>query len=63
MIKDISFELQEERGIGHAEGFVKYVAILENNEQIAIKGPFKLYLSSDYGWWSIFHIVFPGFEY
>jgi hypothetical protein len=63
VIKDIGFELQERSGIGHAEGLVKYNAILENNEQISIKGPFKLYLSSDYGWWSIFHIVFPGFEY
>ena len=63
VIKDIRFELQEEGGIGHAEGLVKYNAILKNNEQIPIKGPFKLYLSSDYGWWSIFHIVFPGFEY
>jgi hypothetical protein len=63
VIRDINFELQEESGMGHAEGLVKYNAILENNEQVSFKGPFKLYLSLDYGWWSIVHIVFPGFEY
>ena len=63
IIKDIGFEFRDENGIGHAEGLVKYNAILENTEQITIKGPFKLYLSLEYGWWSIFHIVFPGFEY
>jgi len=63
VINDIGFELQEESGMGHAGGFVKYNAILENGEQVLIKGPFKLYLSLDYDWWSIVHIVFPGFEY
>ncbi|HEY2584070.1 MAG TPA: hypothetical protein VGI43_19835 [Mucilaginibacter sp.] len=62
-IIDIGFQLNEEGGIGHAEGLVKYKAALENNEQADIRGPFKLYMSSTYGWWSIFHIVFPGFEY
>ena len=62
-IVGINFQLQDEGGIGHAEGLVRYRAILENSEQIEFKGPFKLYLSSTYGWWSIFHIVFPGFEY
>jgi hypothetical protein len=62
-ITDIGFQLNDEGGIGHAEGLVKYKSNLENNEHIDIKGPFKLYLSSSYGWWSIFHIVFPGFEY
>ena len=63
IIKNIDFELQEETGMGYAEGLVKYNAVLENNEQVSFKGPFKLYLSLDYGWWSIVHIVFPGFEY
>lgn len=62
-ITDIGFELNNESGVGHAEGYAKYNAILENNDKIAISGPFKLYLSLQYGWWSIFHIVFPGFEY
>ncbi|HWD86647.1 MAG TPA: hypothetical protein VG367_00875 [Mucilaginibacter sp.] len=63
-ILDIGFQLTDEGGMGHAEGLVKYKSNLENNEPIDIRGPFKLYLSSTtYGWWSIFHIVFPGFEY
>ena len=62
-ITDISFESNNEGGLGHAEGHVKYNAVLENNDKLIISGPFKLYLSLQYGWWSIFHIVFPGFEY
>ena len=60
---DINFQLNGEGGMGHAEGYVKYISVLENNDKIAISGPFKLYLSLEYGWWSIFHIVFPGFKY
>jgi hypothetical protein len=62
-IDNISFELNEQGGLGHAEGYTKYNAILENNDKIIISGPFKLYLSLQYGWWSIFYIVFPGLEY
>jgi len=62
-IMDISFQLNENGGIGHAEGLVKYKAMLENNEQVDIRGPFKLYMSCQGGWWTIFHLVFPGFGY
>jgi hypothetical protein len=62
-IKEIKFELNENGGLGHAEGGVKYDAVLENGETVAIQGGFKLYLSNENGWWSIFHIVFPGFKY
>ncbi|MEO6631930.1 MAG: hypothetical protein ABIN13_09420, partial [Mucilaginibacter sp.] len=62
-IKEIKFDLNENGGIGHAEGGVRYDAVLENGETILIQGPFKLYLSFEGGWWSIFHIVFPGFKY
>lgn len=62
-IYDIGFQLQPGSGLGHAEGSVKYDAVLENNETIHFEGPFKLYLSLDDNWWSIFHIVFPGFKY
>jgi hypothetical protein len=60
---DIGFQLDENGGIGHAEGVVKYTAVLENGETITIGGPFKLYMTLEGGWWSIFHIVFPGFTY
>jgi hypothetical protein len=62
-IKEIKFELNENGGLGHAEGGVKYDAVLENGETVVIQGVFKLYLSYESGWWSIFHIVFPGFKY
>jgi hypothetical protein len=62
-IKEIKFELNENGGLGHAEGGVKYDAVLENGETVVIQGGFKLYLSNENGWWSIFHIVFPGFKY
>ncbi|WP_295717670.1 hypothetical protein [Mucilaginibacter sp.] len=61
-IADIGFEFNTETGMGYAEGYIKYNAILESNEKIVIHGPFKLYLSFEHEWWSIFHIVFPGFE-
>jgi hypothetical protein len=62
-IKEIKFELNENGGLGHAEGGVRYDAVLENGETILIQGPFKLYFSLEVEWWSIFHIVFPGFKH
>jgi len=62
-IIDIGFQLDGESGIGHAEGGVKYDAVLENGETVRKVGPFKLYMSNEGGWWNIFHIVFPGFSY
>lgn len=61
-IGDIKFEFKTETGMGHAEGFVKYTAVLEGGEEVIKKGPFKIYLSCEYGWWTIFSIIFPGFE-
>jgi hypothetical protein len=62
-INDISFEFDQGNGLGYAEGYTKYAAILQDDQQLIIEGPFKFYLSCDCGWWSIFHIVFPEFEY
>lgn len=65
VIAEINFELNEETatGMGHAEGGVKYDAILENGEQVHIEGTFKLYMSFQYDWWQICYFVFPGFEW
>jgi hypothetical protein len=63
IINDTGFELDGPNGIGHAGGMVRYDAVLENGETIPIGGHFKLYLTLEHGWWSIFHINFPGFEY
>lgn len=60
-IFDIGFDL--EAGMGHAEGGVKYRAVLENGESIMIGGAFKLYFSLEYDCWSIVYMVLPGFKY
>ncbi|MEO6167609.1 MAG: hypothetical protein ABIO46_14470 [Chitinophagales bacterium] len=63
-IFEIKFQLhpdQEPRGLGHAEGIVKYDAILENGERKSVEGPFKLYLVLEHDWWSIFYFVMEGF--
>ena len=60
---DVGFQLEEYTGLGHAGGVVKYEAGLENGETVRIGGPFKLYMAFEGGWWSIFHIIFPGFTY
>lgn len=64
-IFEIKFQLhpgQEPAGFGHAEGMVKYNAILESGERKPVEGPFKLCLSLDCEWWSIFYFVMEGFE-
>lgn len=64
-IQEIKFQLQTERepqGLGHAEGMVKYDAILESGERKTFEGPFKLYLSLQYEWWSVFYFVMEGFN-
>ncbi|MDR3694171.1 hypothetical protein [Mucilaginibacter sp.] len=62
-IIDIGYQLNDDTGIGHAEGGVRYDGVLENGEIVTFGGPFKLYMTYEGGWWCIFHIVFPGFEY
>ncbi len=63
VIQEVGFQLQDDGGLGHAEGMIKYNAVLEDGATIAFNGPFKLYMSYEGGYWSIFHIVFPGFKY
>ena len=63
-IDEIKFELHEaDRGLGHAEGMLKYNAVMENGEIIHYEGPYKLYMSREDKWWSIFYFVMPGFEW
>ncbi|MEP7128349.1 MAG: hypothetical protein ABI729_05750 [Chitinophagales bacterium] len=64
-IFEVKYELHNDepmQGIGHAEGMVKYEAILENGETRQFEGPFKFYMTREYDWWSIFYFVMPGFE-
>ena len=64
-INNTSFELQEEvdKGMGFAEGLLKYDAVLDNGDIIHYEGPYKLYLQFEDGWWSIFYFVMPGFKW
>ena len=63
-IDDIKFELhEEERGLGHAEGMLKYDAVMENGEIIHYEGPYKLYMRRENKWWSIFYFIMPGFTW
>jgi len=62
-IGEISFQFDEDQGtgLGHAEGGVKYNAIMENGEMVYIDGSFKLYMSYESSWWNIFYFIFPSF--
>jgi hypothetical protein len=63
-IDEVSFQLQEEgtRGMGFAEGKLKYDAIMENGETIHYEGPYKLYMQLEDNWWCIFNFIMPGFK-
>jgi hypothetical protein len=63
-IDEIKFELQDnDNGLGHAEGMLKYDAVMENGEIIHYEGPYKLYMQREDKWWTIFYFVMPGFEW
>jgi hypothetical protein len=64
MIGETHFEVDEEgNGMGHAEGMVKYDAILDNGEAIHFEGGYKLYMQRQGNWWDIFYFVMPGFNW
>ncbi len=62
-ITDVNFELDEDSGKGCAEGWVRYNAIIKNDEAISIQGPFKLHFTLEYDWWNIYYFVLPGFDF
>ncbi len=62
-IEDINFEIKEDIGLAYAEGLMKYTALAENYDKIEFEGPFKLYFTLEYEWWSIYYFVIPGFEF
>ena len=63
-IDNTSFELHDEgRGMGYAEGMLKYDAVMDNGEIIHYEGPYKLYMQRENKWWSIFYFVMPGFKW
>jgi hypothetical protein len=63
-IDEIKFELQDnDTGLGHAEGMLKYDAVMENGEIIHYEGPYKLYMQRQDKWWTIFYFIMPGFDW
>lgn len=64
-IDKVSFELQPEteRGMGFAEGMLKYDAEIDNNEIIHFEGAYKLYFQMEEDQWSVFYFVIPGFKW
>jgi hypothetical protein len=61
-IDEIHFEFPEpEHGLGHAEGMLKYDAVMENGEILHYEGPYKLYMQRRDNYWTIFYFVMPGF--
>ena len=63
IIADVNFELQEDVGMAYAEGIMKYTAFTEDQDKIQLEGPFKLYFTLEYEWWSVYYFVLPGFEF
>jgi hypothetical protein len=64
MIGEVSFELHgDDGGMGHAEGLVKYDAVLDNGEVVHFEGGYKLYMQRQGNWWDIFYFVMPGFNW
>ena len=62
-IEKVDYELQNNIGMGFAEGIIKYIAMSRSQEKITIEGQFKLYFSLEFNSWSIFYFIFPGFEF
>ncbi len=62
-IADINFELQEDVGMAYAEGIMQCTAFTENHDKIQLEGPFKLYFTLEYEWWSVYYFVLPGFQF
>lgn len=60
---DVQWDEANNRGMGFSEGGVKYNAVLENGETERVEGPFKLYVSNEFGLWQVMHFVFPQFKW
>jgi hypothetical protein len=60
----VEFELKEDgNGMGFAEGVCKYDAQIDNKDMLHFEGPFKIYMSLNYGMWQVFYFVLPGFKW
>jgi len=65
-IESVTFEMtphaDPQAGFGSTEGFVSYRAVLESKEEEMVKGPFRLYMQYEEGYWALVNAVMPGFE-
>jgi len=48
------------KGLGFADGRIRYKATLESKEVVQIDAPFKLYLTFVNGYWELINIEMPG---
>ena len=64
-ILDVGFQwsVENNTGIGHAEGKLFYQVALRNGDTRRIAGSFKIYFVNELGFWSVFYFVMPGFEW
>lgn len=64
-IQAIEFQLNDDQktGLGHAEGVVRFTAVLENNEHLQVNEPFKLYFQYINNNWQIFFFYWPFFKW
>ena len=49
--------------LGYTEGDIRWNAILDNFEVFVINGPFKVYVESKFGEWSIMYFAMPGWNW
>jgi hypothetical protein len=65
-IENQDFELQENEeeftGMGFSEGTIHYDLIFANGERKTIHGPFKIYFSMRWDWWSICFFYLAGYN-
>jgi hypothetical protein len=66
-IDEVKYTLQnteeEETGMGHGEGALKFDAVIENGEEIHYEGPYKIYYCYEFGYWYVMSFVMPGFNW
>ncbi|MEO8583438.1 MAG: hypothetical protein ABI415_06565 [Flavitalea sp.] len=64
-LREVSFkwDASSETGTGYAEGWARYRATNEANEEVDFEGLFSFYFSNCNNWWSIYYFVLPGFSW
>ena len=65
-IENIDFELKDfgdgSAGMGFSEGEINYTAVLQGGEKKEIRGPFKIYFSRQWNYWSICFFYLAGYN-